>query len=72
MNIFEPPSIVAVVNPISITNLMASNPARAFAANGVGISSCITDFEAFKMPVWSQTTILEANLAFFLSKAVSN
>ncbi|KAB2072946.1 hypothetical protein ES319_A07G051500v1 [Gossypium barbadense] len=72
MTVFKSPSIVAFVNPISITNFMASNPARAFATNGVGISSCIIVFEAFKSPIWSQTTIPEADLAFLLSKAASN
>ncbi|KAH1080012.1 hypothetical protein J1N35_019773 [Gossypium stocksii] len=72
MTVFEFPFIVAVVNPISTINLMASKPVRASAANEEGIFSCKTNFEAFKSPVWSRTTIPEVDLAFLLSKAASN
>ncbi|KAB2094479.1 hypothetical protein ERO13_A02G148200v2 [Gossypium hirsutum] len=58
--------------PIDNTNLMASNPARAFATNEDEILLWRIIFEASNSPIWSRTTKPEADLNHLLSKAASN
>ncbi|MBA0766679.1 hypothetical protein Gotri_015700 [Gossypium trilobum] len=71
ITVLESLKIMYALKPMEIPNLIASNPARASAANDYATSTWSTDLDAKISPSTSRTINPEADLKYCWSKAAS-